>query len=264
MARNGWYALGYLALGMGALQEFRRQAKQLPVAGTTGTGRSYNLEKPLPSDTLPGEDTRAGLAYNRAAGAILEKATTHVVRNIDERVSHIRNRIVKDSLKPEVREAAIALVSRKCGTRDGTRWCITPKEYGQEIRAIYEAVQNANSSIALRYVRDHLKVDQFTAANKLLRLRGGDCDDGTLLLGALLNSIGYPVRMRVIQDINSASWSHIFLLVGVAPGNPELWVPLDWSVYPFKPPGWEAPGAAQAAATGKPHGVVVKVKDYEV
>jgi hypothetical protein len=203
-------------------------------------------------------------AMNKAGG-VIEKATNRTVANIQERVDYIGERIRKDSLKPIIREKALAVLTRKCETTSGgKRWCITPKDYESEVRALYAAVQDANSDTALRYVRDHVVVDQFTAADKLIKLKGGDCDDGTILLGAMLRSVGYPTKMRVIQDSNSSTWSHIYLLVGLPPTNPNKWVPLDWSMYPFKAPGWEAPGAAQVALSGRPSGMVTKLRDFEV
>lgn len=64
------------------------------------------------------------------------------------------------------------------------------------------------------------------------------CDDYVITLGSMLQSIGYPVKLRVIQTPGAPDWSHIYLLVGVPPDNPR-WVPLDASVN--EPPGWEAP-----------------------
>ncbi len=90
------------------------------------------------------------------------------------------------------------------------------------------------------------------------------CDDGVVLLGAMLRSVGYPVKLRVVQDKGSSTWSHIYLLIGIPPTGPSKWVPLDWSVVPFKPAGWEAPGAAQTALTGEPHGIITRVKDFNV
>lgn len=200
-----------------------------------------------------------------AAGGVIKTSRTVTVRNIAERVALIRDRILKDSLKPIVREKALSVLSRKCSTpAGGVRWCVTPKDYEAEIAALFKAVQDANSELALRYVRDHVEVDQFTAADKLFRIRGGDCDDGTILLGSMLRSVGYPTKMRVIQDSASESWSHIYLLVGVPPQAPRKWIPLDWSVYPFKPAGWEAPGAKDVALSGKPAGVVTKLRDFNV
>lgn len=202
----------------------------------------------------------------RQPATTFQRGTIHRVGNINERVAFITDRIRKDSLKPEIREKALNVLSRKCPAPDGKgkQWCVEPKNYEAEIVALYRAVQDANSDLALRYVRDHAEVDQFTAADKLIKVKGGDCDDGTILLGSLLRAVGYPVKARVVQDTNSPSWSHIYLLVGTPPTGPTKWVPLDWSMYPFKPAGWEAPGARQAALTGEPHGIIVKVKDFDV
>ena len=141
--------------------------------------------------------------------------------------------------------------------------CVPEKDYDAEIRALFTAVRDASSDLALRYTRDHVEVDQYHSANKLLQLKGGDCDDGTILLGSMLRAVGYPVRLRVIQDNQSSTWSHIYLLVGTPPMNPNKWVALDWSV-PGKPPGWEAPGAKQVALNGKPAGVVTRLIDFSV
>jgi hypothetical protein len=198
------------------------------------------------------------------AGGVITNVKSVPVRDIAERVSYIQERIKEDSLKPEVKEKSLAVLTRKCGTKGSLRWCVEPKNYIEEIKALYRAVQDANSDVALRYTRDHIEVDQFTAADKLIRLKGGDCDDGTILLGAMLRSVGYPVKLRVIQDTKSPTWSHIYLLVGVPPQRPSKWVPLDWSVYPFKPAGWQAPGAAEYVLSGQPSGMVQRLRDFQV
>lgn len=141
--------------------------------------------------------------------------------------------------------------------------CVPEKDYDAEIRALFMAVRDANSDLALRYTRDHVEVDQYHSAEKLMALKGGDCDDGTILLGSMLRAVGYPVRLRVIQDNASTTWSHIYLLVGTPPMGPTRWVALDWSV-PDKPPGWEAPGAKQVALNGRPAGVVTRLIDFSV
>ncbi len=199
------------------------------------------------------------------AGGIIKSAPIYRVGSIQERVNYIVDRIRKDSLKPIIREKALAVLTRKCPTGDGGKeWCVPSKDFAAEIRALFRAVQDANSDVALRYTRDHVLVDQFHAADKLLRLRGGDCDDGSILLGAMLRSVGYPLKLRVIQDRGSSTWSHIYILCGMPPTNPTKWVPLDWSIVPFKPAGWEAPGAASVALSGKPSGVVTRLRDFNV
>lgn len=281
MARNILLALGYGFMGAGLLKEAMGAARQpsAPVIPQEElSGARFRKRKTLKGlgdigTPLAGEDdiARKALAAGEAA---LTRGTIHTVRNIDERVAYIRKFLNEGSLQPEVRAAAVALLSRKCEWRGNVRWCTTPKAYSAEVATIYKALQDARSPMALRYVRDHAKVDQFTSASKLVRVvRGGDCDDGTIKLGALLMSVGYPVKMRVIQSVNGSSWDHIYLLVQIPPAGPNTrWVPLDWSVvnvkrdgsYEFMPPGWEAPGAAETARTGKPHGMVQRVRDFAV
>ena len=73
------------------------------------------------------------------------------------------------------------------------------------------------------------------------------CDDMTILLGALCRSVGHQVRSRVVQTKGAASWNHIYLIAKV--GN--AWMPLDASVN--KPAGWEVPRE-----------LVLKMKDFDV
>ncbi len=250
--RNPLVGWGYLLLGVGLTVEgFRSVTGKAPAPSFLGKG-------------MGGLGNPEGEAM-RKAGGVIEKVTTRTVGDINERVRYIRERILKDSLKPEIREKALAVLTRKCGSDGNKTWCVPPKDYAAEIKALYNAVQDPNSPLALRYTRDHIEVDQYHAADKLLRLKGGDCDDGTILLGAMLRAVGYPVKMRVIQDRGAPSWSHIYLLVGAPPSGGQMkWAPLDWSVYPYKPAGWEAPGAAQSALSGKPAGIVVRVRDFDV
>lgn len=89
-----------------------------------------------------------------------------------------------------------------------------------------------------------------------------NCDEGSVLLGSMILAIGGQVKLRVIQAKGASTWSHVYLLVGLPPGAPTRWVPLDWSVR--KPAGWEVEGAEQCRRTGKPAGMVVKVRDFDV
>jgi transglutaminase-like putative cysteine protease len=117
---------------------------------------------------------------------------------------------------------------------------------------MFSAVTDPNSPLAVRYVRDHLEKDTFVAPNKTMKLRGGDCDDQTSYLGALLRSVGYPVKLRIVQARSASTWSHIYLLVGLPPTEPTKWVPLD-ATMAQKGPGWEAPDS-----------MVSRRKDFEV
>ncbi|WP_460358202.1 transglutaminase-like domain-containing protein [Mycobacterium sp. ZZG] len=70
---------------------------------------------------------------------------------------------------------------------------IRARDYLGEIKALFEWVQSN-----IRYTRDPHRVELLHSARRMLELRAGDCDDMTILLGAMLQSIGHPVRIVVI------------------------------------------------------------------
>lgn len=265
MRNNPFLAFGYVLLGVGMIKE---AAAAMRPASLAGLGHSPSSLGDV-GEPLPGEDDIAQRELQRGSRALSDigftKGKLHTVANIDERVSYIKKAIEKGALHPVVRSAAVAVLSRKCQWRGGVRWCTTPKDYKAEVATLFKAVQDAASSLAQRYVRDHAKVDQFPAAAKLVRfVRGDDCDGGVIKLASLFISVGYPVRLIVMQSTRASSWDHILLEVGIPPGNPQEWIVLDWSVYPFRAPGWEPPGMSEARRTGRPAGMVARVKVYPV
>lgn len=161
---------------------------------------------------------------------------------IEARVGRIVTLIRKGKTDPKIRTWAVETVSKKCGRN----WCIPERDYWGEAKAIFYEVRRR-----VRYVRDPIEVDTFTAARWTLKQGGGDCDDYVILLGAGLAAIGYPVKARVYRTKDSPDWNHIALLVGLPPRAPKRWVTLDASV--AKPPGW-----------GAPKEMVARVRDFEV
>lgn len=268
-------SLAYFALALGfgvaGWQEWLsyRKAKQalLAAGGSTGTGYA-------------GLGESAADAQARTQGAI-RSVSTRTVYTIDQRVAAIRKLIVQGSLNPKIMEAKSAILSRK--TSDG-QWAVPAKDYEAEAKALYYAVVDPRSPYSMRYTRDHPTVDVFTAADKLLKLRAGDCDDLAVLLGALLRASGQPdVYLVIIQARGADQWSHIFVAVkkkaaagtmGERTGsngagvNPDDLLFLDASMQSgsnnYKPAGWAAPGLAHVLKTGQPSGVVVKAKLYRV
>ena len=144
------------------------------------------------------------------------------------------------------------------------KWCVPEKDCWAEVCWLFEAIRNPRSKYAVRYTRDMMLADTFTAAERtMLKTHGGDCDDYVVLLGAMLMSVGHPVRIRVIQTQDKSSWSHVYLITPNRFDDPRAeWKAVDCSV--SKPCGWEAPGAAEVARTGKPAGIVTRVKDYSL
>lgn len=87
------------------------------------------------------------------------------------------------------------------------------------------------------------------------------CDDYVVLLGSMLMAVGHPIKIRVIQTKDKASWSHVYLVTPEEFDDPKArWRAVDCSV--DKPCGWEAPGAEEVAKTGRPAGITARVKDF--
>ena len=230
-----WLGAGSVAQGVQELLGYRDRAPQPKVLGAGG-GLGESLSE----------------AAARVSGGAKTKSTKRYVKNIDERVAIIRDLTRKSSQEPTVRDRAHAILNRKCGTPGNEHWCVTEKNSEEEIRAIFWAFKDPKSPFGIRYTRDHVAIDQFSTAEKILKNRAADCDEAVVVLGAHLMAIGMPVKLRVIRTKDSREFNHIYLLVGLGPtGTPKRWKPLDLTVN--KTPGWEPPPSMVAA-----------VKDYDV
>lgn len=199
------------------------------------------------------------------------------VTDIDTRVGLIGELIRKGSLNADLRERTVEMLASKCDTLgrinpSGGQWCVKEKDCLGEAKALFEYIRNPKSKYAVRYTRDAMLADVFTAPERtLLKTHGGDCDDYVITLGSMLMAVGHPVRLRVIAtrvngvEDSKAPWSHIYLLTPTTFDNPKakwaaMWVSVDGSM--DKPFGWEAPGAAEVAKSGKASGIVARVRDY--
>lgn len=149
------------------------------------------------------------------------------VDSLDERVARIHDQMIAGTADPKVYALARAVLSRKCGDT----WCVPEKDSLAEIRAVFAEVRSR-----VRYTWDPVDYDAFQTPGKTLELGTGDCDDEVALLGAMLRSIGYKVRSRVVWTKGFATWNHIYLLVQLPTGE---WMALDATVN--KPAGWEVP-----------------------
>src|SRR5688500_10029527 len=67
---------------------------------------------------------------------------------------------------------------------------VPAKDYEAEIRSLFEWVQRN-----VRYTRDPFGVELLHSARRMIELRAGDCDDMSVVLGALVESVGHPVRI---------------------------------------------------------------------
>jgi len=122
-----------------------------------------------------------------------------------------------------VRQAAICIF-RLYGVR--------PKDFFGEIAALFDWVKNN-----IRYTRDIFRVELLHSARRILELRAGDCDDMTILLAAMLESTGHPVRVVIIgrHPNRKKLFSHIYLETLYK----NVWIALDPTMN--KPVGWAPP-----------------------
>jgi hypothetical protein len=134
--------------------------------------------------------------------------------------SHVK-RLIREGAKDfYVRQKAIDILLER-----GVR----PKNYLGEIAALFEWVQRN-----VRYTRDPFRVEVLHTPRRMLELRAGDCDDMTILLGSMLESVGHPVRL-VLTGPNAFRprlFSHIYLEVN----HRGDWIPCD-ATMPH-PLGW--------------------------
>ena len=104
-----------------------------------------------------------------------------------------------------------------------------------EDEAILRTFYFVKNNIAYRQApRDY---DLYATARRTMQLRGGDCDDHTILVAGLLNNLGFLTGAKVISP-DGVNW-HIYPVAGIRNRtNPSAIVPLD-TTQPESFPGWE-------------------------
>src|SRR5919108_2507350 len=109
---------------------------------------------------------------------------------------------------------------------------IRPKDRFGEVCALFDWVRRN-----IRYTRDIFRVELLHSARRMLELQAGDCDDMTILLGAMLMSTGHPVRLVLagFRPHKPHAYSHIYPEVYVR----GRWMPIDATV--SRPMGWTPP-----------------------
>jgi Transglutaminase-like superfamily len=135
-------------------------------------------------------------------------------------LEHIQELIRNGAKDFYVRQKAIDILLEKG---------VKAKDYLGEIKALFEWVQNN-----VRYTKDPFRVEVLHSARRMLELRAGDCDDMTIILGAMLEAIGHPVRLVLTgpDPLRPKLFSHIYLEVY----HKGRWISLD-ATMPH-PMGW--------------------------
>jgi transglutaminase-like putative cysteine protease len=109
---------------------------------------------------------------------------------------------------------------------------VPPKNRFGEVCALFDFVKRN-----VRYTRDIFRVELLHTARRMLELKAGDCDDMTILLGAMLVATGHPVRLVLagFKHNRPHLYSHIYPEVFVR----GRWIAADATA--DKPIGWAPP-----------------------
>jgi len=140
------------------------------------------------------------------------------------RTAKIISKLVQDGAKDfYVRQKAIEVFR----TYD-----VQAKNRMGEVCALFDFVKRN-----IRYTRDIFRVELLHSARRMLELRAGDCDDMTILLGAMLLSTGHPVRLVLagFKRERPHVYTHIYPEVNVR----GKWLAIDATV--DRPIGWAPP-----------------------
>jgi len=77
--------------------------------------------------------------------------------------------------------------------------------YISELESLHDWVRRH-----IRYTRDPSDIEYIQTPERLLESRMGDCDDLTVLLGSLAESIGQPVDIKVVSRDASKNFHHVY------------------------------------------------------
>jgi transglutaminase-like putative cysteine protease len=124
-----------------------------------------------------------------------------------------------------IRELALSLV------RDLPQYDTTG-----EVKALHAFVRDH-----IRYTGDITRVETIQTPKATLEMGGGDCDDKSTLLAALLEAIGRPTRFVAVGF--GAGDGHSHVLVEVRAGKSGKWVPLE-TIKPVQA-GWGPAGVTR-------------------
>ena len=143
---------------------------------------------------------------------------------VRETLKAMRLAILRGKKQPRIRQLALSLVSD-----------LPSKHWGAEISRCFDYVQTN-----IRFVRDPCGVELIHTPEGILDDGQGDCDDHTILICSLLESIGHPTRSKAI-GFSPGDFSHVYAQTRCG----GSWLSLD-TTEEYRPIGWQPPGIYDA------------------
>ena len=92
------------------------------------------------------------------------------------------------------------------------------KNWVGQIKRLHSYVQRR-----IQYVRDVNGVETLQTPLVTMKIKQGDCDDQSILLAALLESIGHPTRFVAIKQNFFGPYVHVYTETRIGP----KWYPLE-------------------------------------
>lgn len=104
------------------------------------------------------------------------------------------------------------------------------KDYLGEVKALHRFIRDY-----ITYVRDVHSVETLQIPLLVLSNRAGDCDDQSMLLASLLESLGHPTRFVAMGFRSPDEFSHVLAETRIG----DRWVPAETTLE--RPVGWSPP-----------------------
>lgn len=122
---------------------------------------------------------------------------------------------------------------RECGVK--------PKDWAGEVKCLHNWVRDH-----IRYVRDVRDCETLRTPPEILRILSGDCDDKSILLATMLESVGYRTKFAAIA-VRGGDYSHVLPFVVLGSSKIPLETILDADPKTGSPvePGWFPPDATR-------------------
>jgi len=139
---------------------------------------------------------------------------------------------IDDALKM-IEEAKYNPFVRSVATQVIRKRNIGHKDYLGQVRAIFDFVTER-----VRYVKDPFGYDQLSNPIRTIYEGVADCEDSAILLASLLQSVGFPTKLKLIAT-NGTTFDHIYVLAEVEMDDGVRWIPLDATLGRTKPIGYE-------------------------
>jgi hypothetical protein len=126
---------------------------------------------------------------------------------IDQTIEQMEMLVDAGVKDPRIRNAALQIVGG-----------VPARDSASEIEAIFFWVKGN-----VRFTKDPYEIELISHPVRTLELKAGDCDDQAILISALLRSVGYNTRFKVVSAKASGKFHHVFTQVALA----GSWISLD-------------------------------------